>query len=397
MQGFAGDASAPCSAAAVALAISPDPVDAAIFYREVPLPLAAATRDLGAIRWRLGRVASEEAPRVVLGGLPTCANCHSFSADGTTLGMDLDYGNDKGSYLMAEVGEEVVLDTTTRISWNDFRRDQGLRTLGLLSQLSPDGRWAASTVQEVSIQHGLPQLDCPQLFFPVRGIVALFDRRSASFSPLPGADDPDLGQTNPSWSPDGRTLLIARAPAVPLAALGASGRTVPPAMLERFVSGAASFRFDLYSLPFNDGRGGRATPLAGASHNHRSNFFPRYSPDGRWVVFCQAASFMLNQLDSELYIVAAGGGTARRLRCNFPGRMNSWHSWSPNGRWLVFSSKYGGPYTRAWLTHLDADGNDAVPVLLEGFAAADRAVNLPELVAVGPDTLQRMRVAGRLR
>src|ERR1039457_3656587 len=37
------------------------------------------------------------------------------------------------------------------------------------------------------------------------------------------------------------------------------------------------------------------------------------------------------------------GGRARRMRCN-TSRMNSWHSFSPNGRWLVFSSKSRSPY-----------------------------------------------------
>jgi hypothetical protein len=46
---------------------------------------------------------------------------------------------------------------------------------------------------------------------------------------------------------------------------------------------------------------------------------------------------------------------------------------------------------------VDADGDDSVPVLLEGYAATDRAVNLPELVGLGEGMLQRIRVTGRLR
>ena len=91
-------------------------------------------------------------------------------------------------------------------------------------------------------------------------------------------------------------------------------------------------------MPFNEGRGGAPEPLAGASNNGVSNFFGRYSPGGKWIVFCRAKSYMLLQKDSELYILPAEGGQARRLLCN-AGRMNSWHSFSPNGKWLVFSSK----------------------------------------------------------
>jgi hypothetical protein len=60
IRGFGGQAKTPTTFAAIALTISTDPLAAAIFYREVPLPLAAATRDIGAIRWRLGSIASDE-------------------------------------------------------------------------------------------------------------------------------------------------------------------------------------------------------------------------------------------------------------------------------------------------------------------------------------------------
>ncbi len=71
--------------------------------------------------------------------------------------------------------------------------------------------------------------------------------------------------------------------------------------------------------------------------------------------------------------------------------MNSWHSWSPNGRWLVFASKAGGPFTQLWLTHIDADGNDTPPVLLEHFTAADRAANIPEFVNIRPEQFAEIR------
>jgi Flp pilus assembly protein TadD len=87
----------------------------------------------------------------------------------------------------------------------------------------------------------------------------------------------------------------------------------------------------------------------------------------------------------------AAGGTPRKMRCNFPDKMNSWHSWSPNGKWLVFASKVGGPFTQLWLTHVDAEGNDTPAVLLEHFTAADRAANIPEFVNVRPEQFAEIR------
>ena len=145
-------------------------------------------------------------------------------------------------------------------------------------------------------------------------------------------------------------------------------------------------KYDLYRIPFNEGRGGVAEPIAGASNNGMSNSFAKVSPDGRWIVFVQARNGLLMRPDSQLYIVPAKGGEARRMRCN-TSLMNSWHSFSPNGRWLVFSSKARSPYTQMYLTHIDENGNDTPAILIENATAANRAVNIPEFVNIPPDGL----------
>ncbi|MCP4040301.1 MAG: tetratricopeptide repeat protein, partial [bacterium] len=144
-----------------------------------------------------------------------------------------------------------------------------------------------------------------------------------------------------------------------------------------------------YKIPFNDGKGGVAEPLAGASDNGMSNFFAQYSPDGKWIVFCKARSYMLLQPDSELYIIPAEGGEARRLSSN-TSLMNSWHSWSSNSRWLVFSSKVNTPYTQLFLTHIDENGDDTPPVLLERFTSSDRAANIPVFVGLDSDAITQI-------
>jgi tetratricopeptide (TPR) repeat protein len=73
----------------------------------------------------------------------------------------------------------------------------------------------------------------------------------------------------------------------------------------------------------------------------------------------------------------ATGGQLRLMRCN-TAQMNSWHSWSPNSRWLVFSSKNRGPYTQLYLTHIDENGDDSPPVFLENLISQKRAANIPE-------------------
>jgi Flp pilus assembly protein TadD len=231
-----------------------------------------------------------------------------------------------------------------------------------------------------------------QRFFPVTGILVVYDRHTKEFFPLKGADDRQYVQSNPVWSPDGKTILFARSKCYKLPNLkDPSSALVTREEVSEFFEGGKKFRYDIYHIPFNDGKGGTPTPLPGASDNGKSNYFPRFSPDGKWIVFCQSDSFMLLRPDSTLYIMPAAGGTPRKMRCNFPDKMNSWHSWSPNGKWLVFASKVGGPFTQLWLTHVDAEGNDTPAVLLEHFTAADRAANIPEFVNVRPEQFAEIR------
>ncbi|KAA0255546.1 MAG: hypothetical protein EDX89_05645 [Acidobacteria bacterium] len=393
-----GEAEQAVSRASVRLRTSPDPVDASIFFREVPLPVAFAMDHKTWIRWRVGDVSSSAPPRTVLEKMGTCANCHSFSRDGKSLAMDLDFAADKGAYAIADVGADVRIGRPQLISWNDYQREDGQATFGMLSTISPDGRCVASTVKETIVLGFRPDLYCSQLFFPIRGILVIYDRKERAFRPLPGADDSGFVQTNPVFSPDGLEIVFARAPvgeSPPRALAVEEGQS--PAVVEDFWEGRRKIQYDLYRMPFNGGTGGEPKPLPGASGNGKSNFFPRYSPDGKWIVFCQADSMMLNRPDSLLYILPAEGGVARRLRCNAEGRMNSWHSFSPNGRWLVYASKRAGPMTQMWLTHIDENGEDSVPVQLEGFVAHDRAANLPEFVKLGPGQLQSIQVEKVIR
>lgn len=374
----------------ITIKTSGDAVGAPIFYREVNLPFVDAVKDPSNIRWRFGDISSAEQPPVVLEKLPVCGNCHSFSADGRLLGMDIDYANDKGSYAIVGIEERMVLDKSKIITWSDYKRDEDEVTYGLLSQVSPDGRYVVSTVKDESVFVPKPGLEFSQLFFPVKGILCIYDRQTRSFSPLPGADDPFLVQSNASWSPDGKYIVFAAAEAHNLKRTGPRKVLLSAEECWEFLEEGKPFKFDLYRIPFNNGKGGTAEALEGASFNGKSNFFARYSPDGKWIVFCKAENYMLLQPDSELYIIPAAGGEPRRLLANTK-RMNSWHSFSPNGKWLVFSSKANTFYTQLLLTHIDEDGRSTPPVVLDRFTAADRAANIPEFVNAKPLAIKGIR------
>ena len=379
----------------ITLVTSQDPVGAPIFYRDVPLapsateegvikPLSEAFLPL--IAWRLRDVSQPES-RLLLTDLLTCANCHSFTADGRTLAMDLDGpAGDKGTYAIAPVARETLIKQEHVITWNSFAgKPPGHKTIGFLSSISPDGRFVVTTLNESVYVQNFTDYRFLQVFYPTRGILGYYSRATGQIRPLPGADDPRYVHCDPTWTPDGKTIVFARAPAKDPYPPGYKPAQYPNDPAE------VQIQYDLYRMPFNEGRGGQPVPIAGASNNGTSNTFPKVSPDGQWIVFVRCRNGQLLRPDSQLWIVPVQGGTARRMRCNTP-RMNSWHSFSPNGRWLVFSSKANTPYTEMFLTHLDAEGNDSPPVLIPDSTAANRAVNLPEFVNVPYDQFVRIDV-----
>jgi len=388
---------------------SEDPVGAPIFYRDVPLIPANNNGQLGIlpkdaialIKWRLRDVA-QHSSRTLMEGLPTCANCHSFSADGKTLGIDVDGPmNDKSLYAVVPVRTETLINTRDVFRWNTTADQPGGRKMraAFMSQVSPDGRYVLTTVDErdpmhLNIAYGLQEkyyyavyrdYRFGQVFFPTHGVLAWRDVATGRTQPLPGADDPRYVQTDGVWSRDGKWIVFARGEAVTAFPPGA-----PPALFANDPH-ETQIQYSLYRMPFNEGRGGLPEPILGASNNGMSNNFPKITPDRRWIVFVKCHNGQLMRPDSRLYIVPFEGGEARPMKCNTR-LMNSWHSFSPNGRWMVFASKARSPYTQLYLTHLDRDGNDSPPILIEDTQAANRAANIPEFVNVAPDAFAKLEI-----
>jgi len=401
------DAAEPVSLGRVEIQTSTDPVGAPILYRDVPL--LPATKEqiergvikplpdsvLPDIKWEL-RYTSQPKSKVVMQSLPTCANCHSVSRDGRTLGIDVDGPqNDKGLYALVPVHKVTTIGPDYVIRWSAFSDPDktAQKRFGFMSQISPDGNYVITSI-DVPGANGRRIADrlyngsftfygFGQVFYPTRGVLAWYSRQDRTLKPLPGADDPEYVHTSAFWSPDGKYLVFSREKARDPFAPGQ-----PPA---RFANdpNETQMQYDLYRIPFNDGKGGKAERVIGASENGMSNNFPKVSPDGKWIVFVRNKNGLLMRPDSQLYIVPFEGGVERRLNCNLK-VMNSWHSFSPNGRWLVFSSKTPSYYTHMYLTHIDENGNDSPAVLVEDATAANRAVNIPEFVNIPMGGLDRI-------
>ena len=83
------------------------------------------------------------------------------------------------------------------------------------------------------------------------------------------------------------------------------------------------------------------------------------------------------------------------MNCNRT-RMNSWHTWSPNSRWLAFVSKENMPYTELYLTHIDENGNDSIPVLASRFNKPGYAINVPEFINIEADGIHSISLQSGL-
>jgi len=392
--GYRDDAaSEPLSRGQVTIQTSKDPVGAPIFFRDVPLisvPVGARgmimpvpAEAMPFIAWRL-RYVSENKSRLMMEGLPTCINCHSFSHDGKTMGLDVDGpGNDKGLYGIVPIKAKTSIRNEDVLRWSSFAEEKSSKRFGFMSQISPNGQYVITSIEnpgshmrnfDSRFYNGFYRdYGFGQVFYPTKGVLAWYSKATGKLATLPGADDPAFVQAAAFWSPDGKYLVFSRAPA-----------KEPYAKDQKVAQFANSpdetqIQYDLYRIPFNEGRGGKAERVVGASENGWSNNFPKVSPDGRWIVFVRNRNGLLMRPDSQLYIVPSEGGVARRLDCNFD-RMNSWHSFSPNGRWLAFSSKGQSLFTRLYLTHIDEEGRDSPAILVENATAANRGVNIPEFV-----------------
>lgn len=187
------------------------------------------------------------------------------------------------------------------------------------------------------------------------GDIYILDIQSGANTPLPGASMPGVAETMPAWSADGSTIAFVRSEAPLEWGLNVQGPS------------------DIYVVPAT---GDEARPLSGASGGG-FNYYPAFSPDGKWLAFTRHTTGQSSYADeaAEIYLVPATGGEARRLRANDAANgtplqnvSNSWPTWSRDGRLLAFNSKRNDPAFDIFVTEIDAQGNSAPAQPLAGAA-----------------------------
>ncbi len=182
-------------------------------------------------------------------------------------------------------------------------------------------------------------------------------------------------ETFPAFSPDGKSLYFCSSAAVD---------SMPARYKEAHYS-LCRIDFDPESRSF----GSKADTLYSAGDS-LSVSFPRVSPDGRFLVFTRHhfGNFSIWHKDADLWGMELRSGQAHPLEEANSNDVESYHSWSSNSRWLVFSSRRGdGLYTRPYFSYMDSSGKAHKPFLLpqrrpkEYYDEQMFSYNIPELVA----------------
>lgn len=208
-------------------------------------------------------------------------------------------------------------------------------------------------------------------------------------------DEPDW-ETFPSFSPDGKYLYFC------IAHLGISD-----AERNKIQSYFNLMKYAIVRTSFdvNTGKlGEKVDTLFSPSKEKGSASFPRISPDGHFLLFtiANSATFPIQHREADLRML-----DLRTMKYIDTGIINSndvdsYHSWSSNGRWVVYSSKrIDGKYTRLFFTHVDPQGSFTKPFMLpqkdpEQNGALLYAYNIPEFIK-GKVILDKDKVSDMFR
>ena len=202
----------------------------------------------------------------------------------------------------------------------------------------------------------------------------------------------------PAWSPDGKTLYYCSGHFIDADSVGPNNKNV--------VSRYDKLKYNIYKKSFDPETWafGPRELVFDAIAIGQSAVLPRISPDGRYLLFSSGEHgyFHIWHHDADLWMMDLNSGDVRKVdEWNSPDT-ESYHSWSSNGRWVIFSSRRDdGAFTRPFIAHFDANGKCGKPFELPS-ADADyhrllmRSYNIPEFMR-GPVTIRPQDFADLLK
>ena len=199
----------------------------------------------------------------------------------------------------------------------------------------------------------------------------------------------------PCWSPDGKAIYYCSAHLEYHDSIDEG---------QEYMMRAEQVKYNIYKKDFDpDSRAfGPRQLVFDAAALDKSATLPRISPDGRYLMFAMAryGVFHIWHRDADLCLIDLKTGHARTMKEINSDDVESYHSWSSNGRWVVFSSRrYDGNFTRPFFAHIDQRGRGAKPFELpqsdpDYHRQFLRSYNIPEFmsgpVTIGPQAFARV-------
>lgn len=159
-------------------------------------------------------------------------------------------------------------------------------------------------------------------------------------------------ENTPSFSPDGKWLYFTTC------------------YQQEYPLGHKDEKYNLCRIAFdeNTGRfGSQVDTLFNAVAVGKSVTWPRPSYDGKYILFTLSdyGYFSIWHKESDQWLLDLATGEARAIDEINSDEADSFHNWSDNSRWMVFTSRrHDGLYSHLYLTSIDDTGKFSKPFLL---------------------------------
>ncbi len=285
-----------------------------------------------------------------------CINCHSFSVNNNML------------FHMRGKLSGTIIYRNGILSKVNTKTDSTV-SAGVYPAWHPDGRHVAFSVNKITQVFHSAHDRRIEVADTVSDLI-LYDTETNTVSQSAEIATKERYETFPVWSPDGKYLYYCSAKALPLAQYN-------------------QIRYSLLKIEFDPAldKFGAVDTVISSSKTLMSITFPRVSPDGNYILFCMSeyGNFTIWHGDSDLYLLDNNTGEISKPDINSV-QSESYHSWSSNGRWIVFSSRrIDGLFTTPYFAYFDASGKFGKPFLLpqkdpDFYKLFFKSFNRPEFV-----------------
>ncbi len=304
-----------------------------------------------------------------------CMNCHSFCQNNANE-MIFHIRGSLGGTILFKDGILKKINTATQYTMS----------AGVYPAWHPNGKFIAFSVNKIRQKFNTSNEEPIEVYDEFSDIV-LYDIESNRITTSPKISTKKR-ENMPCWSPDGKYLYFCVAPEI--------------SKEQRH----SSILYDLMRISYNSktGEWGDVDTILTSKETNLSISWPRISPDGKYLLFCLAKHgyFNIHYHSSDLYMLNLETGKYDRLEINSE-RVESYHSWSQNSRWFVFSSKRkDGLCSRPYFCYMDKNGKINKPFVLpqenpEFYTTFLKNYNIPEMVSnrVAIDKNELFRIVSR--